>query len=448
MSHVQALVIGAGFSGLAAARMLQRHGIETLVVEARDRVGGRTHTRYVADGLQIDLGGQWFGPTQTRMYELAAEHGIELFPLQEVGRALVHQGSDRPEQFTEVIADTCRRIDELAATVDLDAPKHTPDAAALDQQTVHYWLRTLTDEKTATYLGRMLAGGLLGKDPGDVSVLQMLHYIKSGSGVDSLLSTRGGAQQDRVVGGPYALAEEIAASLETDTFRFGFAVASMTRDGELWRVRSEDGEEVTADRVISTIPPAVFDRVEFRPPLPAATREAYAAMTPGHAMKYHAVYPSPLWRERGLSGVFNSRDGLITEAVDNSVPGNEHGVLSFFTYGDDTVALREIGPDERRDLLLTELAARLDDERLRTPLEFVEFSWADEPYTGGCFSSSFVVGAMHRYAGALKRPWEGIHFAGTETAEIWNGYFEGAVRAGEREAHLVVAGLAGSGTPR
>lgn len=441
MPHHPVVVVGAGFSGLAAARKLRAQGVDTVVVEARDRVGGRTSTRRLAGDLQIDLGGQWIGPTQTRMYELAEELGVDLFPLQEVGAAFIHLCGARLAAVPESVTEVYRQIDDLAATVDLHAPERTPDAAELDKTTLHTWLHARTDRTTAGYVGRVLAGGLLAKDAGEVSLLQLLFYVRSGNGTASLLATRGGAQQDRVVGGPAQIAERMAEELGPDRVHLGFAVTALTREHGRWRVRSADGRELHAERVVLALPPTVLRSIAISPALPAPVRRALAAVTPGLAMKYHAVYPTPFWRDHGLSGVFNSQQGWITEAVDNSVPGDDRGVLTFFTYGDETVALSALTPERRRELLLAELVERLGDPQIAEPVEFVEFSWDDEPFTGGCFSGSFTVGAMHRHAPALRKPVAGLHLAGTESAQVWNGYFEGAVRAGEREARRIAAEL-------
>lgn len=438
--RTQVAILGAGFSGLAAAVKLQQSNIDFVVLEARARVGGRTWTRYLDDGLQIDLGGQWIGPTQTRMYELAAEYGSEIFPLQEVGETFALIGGKRESGMVESVQQALAALDELAATVNLQEPEATPHAAELDDQTLQSWLLANVEEEAVALVGRVLAGGLLGKSAGEVSMLQILFYIKSGSGVDLLLGTCGGAQQDRLIGGPFGLAQRLA-SVVADRLELGFSVAQVNRVEESWEIVSSDGRTIVADRVISTIPPAVLGRVSFSPPLPSGQRRALRSLLPGNALKFHAIYPSPIWHDVGLSGVFNADTGLITEAVDNSVPGNGRGVMTFFVYGDDSAALTELPETERQQVLLDELAAIFDDDRYRHPEEFVAFSWEDEPYTGGCFSSSFAVGALHKYGHILREPFDGLHFAGTETAEIWNGYFEGAVRSGEREAARVIASL-------
>lgn len=441
------LVLGAGFAGLAAATRLRARGLDVHVLEARDRVGGRARTSAAGAGVQIDLGGQWFGPTQTRMYALAAEHGVELFPSVAEGAAFSRIGGvDRTEPYAA--ADTLlEEVDRLAATVDLDDPAATPDAVALDTQTLRTWLAARADDATAAYVGRVLAGGLLAKSAGEVSVLQVLSYVRSGSGVDSLLGMAGGAQQDRLVGGPEELARRMADALGADTFTHGFVVDALAlRDGA-WTVTARDGRTAQAERVVSALPAPLLTGIAIEPALPAYQRRALASLTTGNALKLHAVYDAPLWRERGLSGVFNSGDGWITEAVDNSVPGHPQAVLTCFAYGDEADGLSRLAPEERRRVVLAELAERLGEPRLVDPVDFVDFSWSDEPFTRGCFSSTFAVGALHRSARDLRTPWQGLHLAGTETATVWNGYFEGAVRSGEREADLVADALVG-GAPR
>jgi monoamine oxidase len=439
----QVLVVGAGFSGLAAAHRLRDAGIDVRVIEARDRVGGRTFTRYLDGGLQIDLGGQWFGPGQTRMYELAEQYDVATFPLREVGEGFAFLGGKRTTDGDPEVSAIFAELDALCRTVDVEHPSRTPDAAALDAQTMHGWLAERTDAERAAYVARQIAGGLLAKDAGQVSMLQVLFYLHSGGGVDSMRKTAGGAQQDRVVGGPFAIAQKMADALGERVVR-GFDVAALTRGKEtgVWTARARDGREVTAERVIVALPPVVLDRIAVTPAMPAMKRHAVRNISQGHAMKFHAVYPSPLWNDQGRSGAFSSSVGWITEAVDNSVPGHDEGVLTFFVYGHDAARIRDLDAETRKTALLAEIAERLGDERLTEPTEFVEYDWDGQEHSGGCFSGSFAVGTMNVYRDALLAPCNGLRFAGTETSAIWNGYFEGAVRAGEREAAALIEELA------
>src|SRR5688572_21305663 len=86
------VVVGAGLAGLAAARALEREGGNVVLLEARNRVGGRTLNEQIGDGKIVEIGGQWVGPTQDRLYELAAEFGIKTFPTYIEGENVLELG--------------------------------------------------------------------------------------------------------------------------------------------------------------------------------------------------------------------------------------------------------------------------------------------------------------------------------------------------------------------
>ena len=163
MAHeADVIVVGAGLAGLAAARAVTAQGASAVVVEARDRVGGRLLNHDIGGGEVVEVGGQWIGPTQDRLAALAAELGVDTFPTYGAGENVIeYAGSLRrfrgaiPRINPAVLVDVQQaqmRLNRLARTVPLDAPWEAPRAARLDGQTAATWMR----RNMATKPGRML----------------------------------------------------------------------------------------------------------------------------------------------------------------------------------------------------------------------------------------------------------------------------------------------------
>ncbi|MET8086496.1 FAD-dependent oxidoreductase [Micromonospora sp. NPDC005237] len=435
---LRVVVVGAGFSGLAAAAALHRAGARVRVLEARDRVGGRVLTRWLPDGTQLDLGAQWIGPTQNRMYALVAEHGLVTFASAALGAStLLWAGERRPDPPAQV-ARVLGLLDGYAAVLDPAEPWRAPEAARWDATTLGGWLRaTAGDADTADYLGRLLAGGLLATAADELSLLHLLFYLRSAGGTGPLLGMAGGAQQDRIVGGPAALAERMAAGLPPETLRLGAAVHTIRQDADGVTVCTDAGP-VDGDAVVVALAPALAGRIRYDPPLPALRDGLTQRMPMGSAWKVHAVYAEPFWRADGRSGVSTSSAGPLTETVDNSTPTSPRGVLTGFSYAGDAAALREMSPARRRECVLDAFAAVVGP-RAADPVALVEYDWSADEWTRGCFGGVLTPGAWRTYGPRLRAPVGRVHWAGTETATRWAGYLEGAVRAGERAAAEVLA---------
>jgi len=437
------VVVGAGFAGLAAALQLRDAGWSVVVLEARDRVGGRTHTRYLDDGTQIDLGGQWLGPTQDAMYELAAAFDVATFPTAAHGAAIYRLGTrlrpDLPPDVTELL----NRIDALARHVDTSQPWDSPTATALDGMTLQSWLdeQDVGDVDERRMVGRLLAGGLLTAEASDTSMLGLLFYVRSGNGVDSLLGMSGGAQQDRLIGGPAAIAEAIADSLGTDVVRLNERVRRVGWDGGV--TVESDRLSVVARRAVIAVPAVVVSDIEFAPALPVIKQIALRKLLPGSALKMHLVFNTPFWREAGLSGQSNLSSGWITETVDNSMPDGTRGVLTVFSYGNDALGLRRLSEAERRDAVVRELSEVFGPRTGADLREFVEFDWCAEPLTRGCFSARFGTNGWTSLGQDMRADTAVLHWAGTEYASVWNGYFEGAVSSGREAAVRAAAQMHG-----
>ncbi|MEU6749552.1 FAD-dependent oxidoreductase [Spirillospora sp. NPDC046719] len=433
------VVVGAGFAGLAAAHELAGAGARVAVAEARDRVGGRVLTRLLPDGTQLDLGGQWVGPSQHEMRELIARYRVPTYPTPEYGRAIVDYEGALVDALPAEVMALRGELDRLSREVPVDAPWTHPRARSWDGTTLASWLAARTsDPAVARAVARQTAGGLLSLDAADASLLETLFYLVSGDGLDVLVGFAGGAQAERLVGGPQELASRMAAALPAGTIHFDAPVRRIEH-GPGGAVVHAGGLRLEAAHVIVAIPPVLAGRIEYDPPLPPRRDGLTQRMASGYALKTHAVYQEPFWRARGLSGISFSSAGVLTETVDNTPPGGPSAVLTSFAYGADAHLLRALTPRDRRRAVLDRLGELFGDEA-RDPVAYVEFDWCAEPWTRGCFSGHLAPGGWTGFGPALREPAGVLHWAGTETATRWNGYFDGAVQSGRRAAAEILIG--------
>lgn len=450
MSRQRVVVVGAGLAGLAAARALRRAGAEVVVLEARDRVGGRTEGAATAEGAPLELGGQWVGPTQTRMYELIAELGLETFPTYNSGEHVVQLGGRRtrmgsrrgavPKLSPFVLADVFQgltRFTRAARQVPLDEPWHAPNAARLDGQTFETWIRRNLRTEIGRRYFQVAAEAVFAAEPGDFSALHALFYAHSGTDFEGLLSVDRGAQQDRIVGGSVQVAERMADELGESVRRVQ-AVARIEQDAGSVRVRTRDGSVVEADRAVVTLPPTLAGRLEYAPALPSWRDQLTQRLPAGAVIKVFAVYDEAFWRADGLTGQAASDEGPVKITFDNSPPPGSPGVLLGFLEAAEARRWSRRSPREREEAVI-DCFARYFGERARSHREYLERDWTAEEFTRGCYGAHFVPGTWTSYGPMLRQPVGRLHWAGSECSPVWNGYMEGAVRSGELTAGEVLA---------
>jgi monoamine oxidase len=446
-AEVDVVVVGAGLAGLTAARRLVEAGREAIVLEARQRVGGRLLNHSLSDGTVVEVGGQWIGPTQLRMGKLVADLGLETFPTYSTGDHVLRFGTVSaryggaiPRISPVVLADMSRaqsRFDKLAQRVPLEAPWAADRAEEWDAQTFASWIRRNVRTTKARALFELFAEGVFAAEPGDFSLLHALFYTHSGGGVDILTGTRGGAQQDRFVGGsqlaPLGLADRLG-----DRVRLGAPVRRIEHRGDGVTVLA-DGVLATARHVVVAVPPALSARVIYEPSLPAFRDQLTQRVPAGSVIKCNVVYDTPFWRDAGLTGQASGDRGPVKVTFDNSPPSGTPGVLLGFLEGAHARLLNRMAASDRRQAVLESLADFFGPQA-RKPVEYVELDWSEEEWTRGCYGAHFPTGVWTQYGPALRAPVGRIHWAGAETATVWNGYMDGAVQSGERAAAEILAG--------
>jgi monoamine oxidase len=439
-------IVGAGFAGLAAARTLVQAGASVVVLEARDRVGGRTYDLTLDDGTVLEMGGQWIGPRQARIHALIDDLGIGTTPSYTTGETVTvfeGQRSQHPGDFPDLgpvtgaaVEAALAELEALAETIPIEAPWEAPDAERLDGRTMADWLEATVTEPSAQAFMRAIVETIYVRPAGEASVLDFLFHARTAGSFAEAIGFEGAAQQDRIVAGPEAVAKRIAAELG-DAVVLDAPVRRIEHGGDNVVVTT-DRVALEVDHVIVALSPMLAGRIAFDPPL-SALRDGLAQRMPhGSVIKIQAVYGAPFWRADGLNGSAFSTDGAVAFTADNSMPEGGRGVLVGFVEGREARRLSAASPSERRQAVLASLVRAFGPEAAEVE-ELFELDWSREPWTRGCYSGHLTPGGWTAFGHALREPIGRIHWAGTETASWQAGYIDGAISSGERAAAEILA---------
>jgi monoamine oxidase len=508
------VIVGAGLAGLSAARQIKQRNatLSVIVLEARDRVGGRTLNHSLGIGSKvIEVGGQWVGPLpgqpsnnaqafdptpQSEIYNLATAMGVATYPTFNAGSTLDYsQGHltayvPGPAPFNRIPASNPsaanagfaeNTIDTMASpknppfgsNFNPAAPYSHPMAEAWDSQTFETWMQqnlappNQAVNSAAYELINLGIEAVFAAEPRDLSLLHVLFYVASAGSFENLVNTAGGAQDSRFVGG----SQQISINLANDLAGKGVQVflSSPVRrvahsGGQVQALG--DGFAVTAKRMIMAIPPTLTGRIVYQPLLSqldgdGGFRDQLVQRLPqGNTIKVQAVYQRPFWRDQGYNGQVTSDSTLCRVTFDNTpypddgTPNNYPGVLIGFIEGDDARKFGQMTRAQRRSGVLNSFSTYFGSQALSpisvpgAPDGYVEMPWAEEEFTGGCYGAFFPTGVWTSYGqdvagnNTLRKPIGLIHWAGTETASVWMGYMDGAVRSGYRAGDEVVLALA------
>ena len=465
--NVDVVVIGAGLSGLVAALKLQKGGKRVLILEARDRIGGRMYRESTIKGGVLDMGGQWVGDSQAAILGLLGDLQIERFVSYNSGHSIQSwngektgfdgsvshllagrcQGPDYlPPEYMQACAAAGQRLpDCLPVSAQariwnkfMDISKATPaerpweaaDAHVLDSMTFQSWLENESNDSYAEWLLAMLAriGGSGAFEPKAVSMLHMAWTQQVGpqSEAPEKWLLKGGAGQ----------VPELMARRLPNSILVSARAQSITQHVRGVAVGTP-GLTVNARQVIVAIPPSQRAGIEFLPPLPP-THTGFIQRTPmGSLSKVHAIYPNAFWRKQCLSGSGAGNLRTCEFIADSSPESGTPGILTSFIAGDRNIELAGKSDIEIRNLVLTDLAYYFGSEAWNIS-DFVRINWDEQNFTGGAFTSYLPPGVWTTYGSGWRDTVENIFWAGTETAHRWPGYFDGAVSAGIRAANAIL----------
>ena len=440
---VDVVIVGAGASGLMAAHNLKKAGHRVAILEANDRVGGRLKRGEIA-GQVIDLGGQWVGPTQTRLLELAASFGMKTYPTFITGKTIAeisgkvtpYRGALPPLQMkssTELFK-LMGGMSRDAETINAKAPWEAKDAARWDSMTVATWAREITSDSAAQDFVRVIIQAVCSVDPEQISYLQWLFYIRSAGNLNQLIDTAGGAQQDLYVGGLHQVCTHLAKSLGDDLV-LGCPVRAIEQDDNGVTVHGDKGTW-HAKRVVITVPPPTASRIEYSPGLPYQRAGLTQRMPMGTVIKCFLAYDKPFWREDGLNGQAVSTTAEFGAFFDITNPNNPHGLLTGFFDGGPAQRWADRTPDERQKQVIKDVT-RMLGRKAKKPIDYVEQNWPREQWSIGGYTSIPGPGVLTHFGEGLVKPCGRIHWAGTETSDVWSGYVEGALLSGDRVAKEV-----------
>jgi monoamine oxidase len=446
-ANADVVVVGAGFAGLSAARDLVRLGHDVVVLEGRDRVGGRSATTTIA-GTPVDLGGTFVGPTQDAVIALAKELGCDTVRTHSRGKNLIRwRGRVRsyrstiPRLSIIELLDVSRiqwRFERVCRRVPVDKPWTSSIADILDSKTLDQWLRYVHASASTRDLMAIMARVTWGAEPEEVSMLHAVRYVKAGGGLGRMLDVEGGAQQDRFPGGTQQIALRVAEELG-ERVVLNAVVRSIERHADGTLTVSSDRGDVAAKAVIVAVPPAHRAGIAFDPALPPEYEKLTEHWPQGNLSKAFAAYETPFWRDNDCSGEALSDEGPVFITFDVSPSDAGPGILLGFT---DARTFDPLPAEQRREQALDGFA-KLFGDSARNPTDYLDQCWGAEEFAPGGPTAAVPPGSWTTYGPWLRKPIDGIFWAGTETADEWTGFLDGAVRSGKRAADEVHRTLAG-----
>lgn len=417
-------IIGAGLSGLYTAHLLEELGYEVVVLEAQERAGGRT---FSIDG--VDLGGSWISSKQPRIMKLCEQLGLKIYRQFDEGISISYFNKNKIEEISpdepmdgiNVQTPFDEHLDLFDKITQQD--NFMSDPQCLDQMNLREWNeKNISDEATCDIMNWSSYAGMC-VAPEKTSAFFWLYFLKNSGGYKVLASTKDGAQEFRIQGGSQALSIKLAEKLNVI---YNSPVTKIEKKDDLYQVHA-DNKIYFAHKLISALPTALIPSIDWRDCLEAQRLAFYKKMHMGSITKIVLQYEKPFWREKGYSGFISSDTPPIYTCFD--VCNSKDYALVLFVMGKENLS---------NEVILEQLAFLLNDPKAKMPLKVYRKNWTEDPFSGGCYFCSPEPNTFAKNQHYLTNPYNNIYFVGTETAQHWMGYMEGALESAERVVRQII----------
>ncbi|CAL3970335.1 unnamed protein product [Diplocarpon coronariae] len=454
-----AIVVGAGLSGLQAALKIQEAGYSCVVLEARDRVGGKTWSIPLANGKGIvDIGAAWINDTnQSHVYALTKRFDIELLQQNTEGDCIFQDtdGSTHAfpygtsPKFSEAQVTDLERIRDIIHDLSVASGSKSNITKNYDQISLEQFVISKGATKKTIDMVRVWSRVMVGVEAKDMGAQFFIEYTGKGGGLKQLRSDqKHGGQFLRFRKGTQSISIGLAALLKPGTIHLSTPVSSITDSGTFIDVATRSSKVFRSTKVVLSIPTPLYADLTISPHLSGNKAIAASSTIHGYYSKMILCYDNPWWSKTpdtpkscGLAISYQSPAAVIR---DTSVPEDGHYCLTCFVGGAPGIAWSKLPQHERRSQVLAQVSSIFGKkEDVYKPVEIFEQEWTKEEYSRGAPCPIMGPGVLTRVGEALAEPVGNLHFIGTETSDVWRGYMEGAVRSGIRGAEEVVQSLKG-----